>query len=168
MVKFRCFILPRPFVSRSAKLRLVAMYVITMIVAAAASRMRWNAIALCFFLSTLDGTLVLTTTLWLSQSMVVGPSRRTPSMRNPYLSSTAASVAIRAATISAPCVDASTVPCRLLCHRMGIELTNTTMPVVDRLVAVHVAWSASTQIVVWTACPLPIGASGGISSVASG
>ena len=163
-----CFVAPKILVSRSARFRAVAIYQKVMICAATASLIRWNATELCFFLSVDDGSDTFNTTLLLSPRIIVGPAIGTPIILITYLISIAVSVATFPATSSAPCVDDSTVGWRLLIQRIGVELRKTIIPVLERLVTLSAAWSASTYMI---SCPLvPFGSNilSGTSSFASG
>ena len=163
-----CLFLPRILVNRSAIFAKVRMYHTTNIFAATASRIRWYAIALCFFFNVDDGRETLRTTLLLSHSIVVGPTIGTPNILNLYRMSIIASVATLPAANSAPCVEDSTVGCRLLIHLIGVEFRKMTTPVVDRRVIKSVAWSASTYAVNCPFKPRGVNWSDGSSSVAPG
>ena len=79
-----------------------------------------------------EGTEVFKTTLLLlSPSKRAGPSTGTPSMRRMKCISMIMSVAILAATNSAPYVDVSTVLCFFEYHRTGVFLINKRIAVTD-------------------------------------
>ena len=112
--------------------------------AAIASRTRIIWHERCFFLILEDGRVVLTTTERLSPSSSLRFSTLIPRHRSLYLISIIRSIAIRAAIISDPKVDVSTVRCRFDIQTRGVLLMSSNIPVTDRRVTLFLAWSAST------------------------
>ena len=114
-----------------------------MMSAAMASRILWYAMALCFFLRVLDGIVVLSITLLLSPSKMLGPATFNPNDLKVNRTSSIISVACFPATISDQYVELSTVFCRLQKNRNGVPFRKINIPVIDLHDILSLAWSAS-------------------------
>ena len=136
--------------------------------AATASRTRIIWQDKCFFLILDEGKVVLITHDRLSPNSSLHRSTGIPRQRSLYLILMIRSTAIRAAIISEPKVDVSTVRCRLDIHTKGVLLIRSNIPVTDLRVTRLRAWSASTYTVILTSFPYGSGDFSGISSSASG
>jgi hypothetical protein len=96
------FITLKGFVRMSLTFSSLFTYPNLISLAAIASQERWYAMALCFFLRTLEGTEAFKTTDMLSPNIRVGPSKSTSNDLNMNLTSKTSSVAILDATNSEP------------------------------------------------------------------
>jgi hypothetical protein len=95
----------------SARFLLDCTHATRIVPAAMASRTRWYAMELCFFLRVEAGCVTFVTTEELSQNVFTGPSNGTPNMRSLYHKLSSISTAMRIATNSELKVEVSTVLC---------------------------------------------------------
>jgi hypothetical protein len=128
----------RGFVRQSAKFEAEFTCANRTMLAATHSLVRWQAMALCFFLSIKLGIVAFRITKLLSPNNMHGPSTSAPSICKECRYSMANSAAIRAATSSDPHVDVSTVFCLMDIQQTGVT-NKKIMPVTDLLVTASCA-----------------------------